>query len=30
VAPQAAAVERLNMSYAAYRRIYPALVSVLE
>jgi xylulokinase len=30
VAPQPVAVERLNVSYAAYRRMYPAIVSVLE
>ncbi len=29
VAPQPAVVERMNASYAAYRRIYPAVVSVL-
>jgi xylulokinase len=29
VAPQAAAVERMNSSYAAYRRMYPAIASVL-
>ncbi len=29
VAPQSAAVERLNSSYAAYRRMYPAIASVL-
>jgi hypothetical protein len=30
VAPQSAAVERLNLSYASYRRMYPAIVSVLR
>jgi len=29
VAPQPAAVERMNASYAAYRRMYPAITSVL-
>jgi xylulokinase len=29
VTPQPAAVERLNKSYAAYRRMYPAIASVL-
>lgn len=29
VAPQPAAVERMNTSYAAYRRMYPAIASVL-
>jgi xylulokinase len=29
VAPQPAAVERMNASYAAYRRMYPAIRSVL-
>ena len=29
VAPQPAVVERMNASYAAYRRMYPAIVSVL-
>jgi len=28
VAPQTAAVETLNNSYAAYRRMYPAITSV--
>jgi xylulokinase len=30
VAPQPVAIQRMNMSYAAYRRMYPAIVSVLE
>ena len=29
VAPQPAVVERMNASYAAYRRMYPAIASVL-
>lgn len=29
VSPQAAAVDRLNTGYAAYRRMYPAIASVL-
>jgi len=29
VTPQPSAVERLNQSYAAYRRMYPAIASVL-
>jgi xylulokinase len=29
VDPQPAAVERMNTSYAAYRRMYPAIASVL-
>jgi len=29
VAPQAEAVKQLNASYAAYRRMYPALKSVM-
>ena len=30
VAPQSAIVERMNAHYAAYRRMYPAIVSVLK
>ncbi len=29
VAPQAAAIERMNSNYAAYRRMYPAITTVL-
>ena len=29
VSPQPAAVEQMNASYAAYRRMYPAIASVL-